>query len=220
MSKRAVGAYEDGEMPASKWTKARMLSAIDGYLDSSDLACDLDLEALRKDELFERFFYLSSWHHTSKFCNATDFYAIDEDALCDAARDMTPEELSERAERREDEASASAEMEAERVRRLMRQADLRASVMKRTGFAWGTLGAYASIFPERLFSSHTSRRNNLVLTLRAPDGSEMSGAVEMMDWRLFTSEAVDEAACVLELEPAAPTAEKDLPRPRAARARR
>lgn len=169
MSKRAVGAYEDGEMPASKWTKAAMLSSINGYLDAFDLACDLNLGAMRKDELFKQFFCLSSWHHTSKFCRETDFYAIDEDALCDVARDMTPDELAKRGAHELDEQEAHDAPDAESSRQEARLDALRGLVMERTGCVWGTLGAYASIFPERLLSSHTSRRGNLVLTVRAPD---------------------------------------------------
>lgn len=85
MSVRAAEAYENDEMPKSRWTKRAMLARIREYCDDygaelSDaaIAC---LEGLSKDELFRRFFYRSSWHHTSKFFNATDFYALDESAL-------------------------------------------------------------------------------------------------------------------------------------------
>jgi hypothetical protein len=39
------------------------------------------LGGLAKDELFRRFFYNSSWHHTSKCFNITNFYALDESEL-------------------------------------------------------------------------------------------------------------------------------------------
>ena len=42
-----------------------------------------------RDEVFERFFHESSWHHTSKFFNETDFYKLDEDAVCGSFRPMT-----------------------------------------------------------------------------------------------------------------------------------
>lgn len=79
MSRRAAAACEDGEMPKSKWTK--------------------------KDELFHTFLYNSSWHHTSKFFNETDFYAIDEDALADRSPEMSDRQLAER------EAARAAELE-------------------------------------------------------------------------------------------------------------
>lgn len=78
MSRRAAEAYEDGEMPKSKWTKKAMVAAIQSYCDEFDMLFDPDLlKGMHKDEVFERFFYESSWHHTSKFFNETDFYKLD-----------------------------------------------------------------------------------------------------------------------------------------------
>ena len=79
MSRRAAEAYEDGEMPKSKWTKKAMVAAIQSYCDEFDMFFDPDvLKGIRKDDMFERFFHKSSWHHTSKFFNETDFYKLDE----------------------------------------------------------------------------------------------------------------------------------------------
>ena len=85
MSKRAVEAYEQGEKPKSKWTKAAMLQEIAAYCDDFDMEMDSKawayLSKLTKAELFDRFFYKTSWHHTSKYFNATDFYGLDEEEL-------------------------------------------------------------------------------------------------------------------------------------------
>lgn len=85
MSNRAVEAYDNDEMPKSKWTKARMLDEIARYMEDNWLTLGADADAyvakLTKDELFSRFFRCSSWHHTSKYFNATDFYSLDEDAV-------------------------------------------------------------------------------------------------------------------------------------------
>lgn len=82
MSNNAVQAYQDGEMPKSKWTKAAMIGAIREYCLRFDLLYDEGvIKGLRKDDLFDRFFYRSSWHHTSKFFNVTDFYSLNEDAV-------------------------------------------------------------------------------------------------------------------------------------------
>ena len=87
MSRRAAEAYEDGEMPKSKWTKKAMVAAIQSYCDEFDMSFDPDvLKGMHKDEVFERFFHESSWHHTSKFFNETDFYKLDEDAVCGSFR--------------------------------------------------------------------------------------------------------------------------------------
>jgi len=84
MSERAARAYDSGEKPKSRWTKKAMLDAIEEYCDESGIAYDGSASALKKDELFSRFFCWTSWHHTGKYANATDFYGIDEDAVMEA----------------------------------------------------------------------------------------------------------------------------------------
>ena len=89
MSARAVEAYANGEMPKSKWTKAAMLYAIDNQLNefeddqkiTSDEREELfnAINAMKKEEMFNIFMENSSWHHTGKFANATDFYRVSED---------------------------------------------------------------------------------------------------------------------------------------------
>jgi hypothetical protein len=87
MSVRATEAYENDEMPKSKWTKKALLANIATYCDDYDIEVSdvvkTYLEKLSKDELFHRFYYCSSWHHTSKFFNATDFYSLDEAEFAD-----------------------------------------------------------------------------------------------------------------------------------------
>lgn len=82
MSVRAAAAYDDGEMPKSKWTKSLMLAAIARCIDDNDIDICEDaanyLWKMTKPELFDRFFYQSSWHHTGKYFNVTDFYSVDE----------------------------------------------------------------------------------------------------------------------------------------------
>lgn len=75
MSNRAVDAYEDGEMPFSKWTKKMIISEVVEH----EHFTEEELKKYHKNVLAEYFLFESSWHHTSKFCNATDFYSIDED---------------------------------------------------------------------------------------------------------------------------------------------
>lgn len=73
MSNNARAAYADGEKPLSKWTKSEILDAIGEKLE---IAKKLTVSELR-NELLTR----SSWHHTGKMYNCTDFYAIDEEAI-------------------------------------------------------------------------------------------------------------------------------------------
>lgn len=102
MSNRAREAYLDGEMPKSRWTKEAMQLAIgeaigDDY-ELLDLYECMSAEAheylgtMTKAELFDRFFVCSSWHHTSKYFNATDFYRLDVDRLREFLSEPTARE--------------------------------------------------------------------------------------------------------------------------------
>lgn len=78
MSRRAVRAYEDGEMPKSKWTKAVLIDRV-GRQDpfwSTGLLSSFLLETLQAYLLRK-----SSWHHTGKYFNETDFYELDADVV-------------------------------------------------------------------------------------------------------------------------------------------
>lgn len=99
LSERAAAAYADGEAPRSKWTKSAMLAAIGQWCEDEGRVLVEDVSAMRRDEVFERFFERSSWHHTGAYARETDFYARDEDSLMAASREETPEEagLRERA---------------------------------------------------------------------------------------------------------------------------
>lgn len=81
MSNNAVYAYLDGEKPYSKWNKEELIESIK-YLNPSvgekieELKCTVEF-------LKEKFLIYTSYHHTSKFYNKTDFYKIDDDLLED-----------------------------------------------------------------------------------------------------------------------------------------
>lgn len=149
MSRRAAEAYEDGEMPKSKWTKKAMVAAIQSYCDEFDMLFDPDvLKGMRKDEVFERFFHKSSWHHTSKFFNETDFYKLDEDAVCESFRPMNPTEVAERdAMRRQAIEKEQAEREAMRAAEI-EQLDRHRAYREEHGFASDTVAAFAHEHPE------------------------------------------------------------------------
>lgn len=70
MSERAMEAYENGEMPLSKWTKSVILENIETEKKGES-------EKLKKysaETLRDYFLILSSWHHTAKYFNRTNFY--------------------------------------------------------------------------------------------------------------------------------------------------
>lgn len=93
MSNRAVEAYESGEKPISQWSKYDLLCGIKAQGFNDPL-----LEKLRVSELKQLFLTRSSWHHTSKMFNRTDFYSVDVDGVthsdledCISSRNSRPE---------------------------------------------------------------------------------------------------------------------------------
>lgn len=164
MSRRAAEAYEDGEMPKSKWTKKAMVAAIQSYCDEFDMLFDPDLlKGMHKDEVFERFFHESSWHHTSKFFNETDFYKLDEDAVCGSFRPMTDAEVAERdAMRRQAIEEEKAVREAMRAAEI-EQLDRHRAYREEHGFASDTVAAFAHEHPE-CCQERVSRKGNRVLS--------------------------------------------------------
>lgn len=75
MSNNAVAAYEDGEKPMSKWTKADILKQMkeDGVPKHKIEEISKMDAATMKNTFLQR----SSWHHTSSHYNKTDFYTVD-----------------------------------------------------------------------------------------------------------------------------------------------
>lgn len=74
MSVRAKQAYDDGEIPKSKWSKAAMLDALaEEFGDKASSG----FKKISKKKLFDGIMKRTSWHHTGKFANATDFYSFD-----------------------------------------------------------------------------------------------------------------------------------------------
>ena len=55
MSVRAAEAYEQGEMPISRWTKTAIIQAVKDYCFDFDLAYDPDIENNTKAELVKEF---------------------------------------------------------------------------------------------------------------------------------------------------------------------
>lgn len=84
MSRRAAVAYWGGERPLSKWTKAAIIEGVltfEREQDGDPFWVQADLGRYLAETLRRYFLYQSSWHHTSKHFNKTDFYAIDKDAV-------------------------------------------------------------------------------------------------------------------------------------------
>lgn len=106
MSNNATHAYACGEKPLSKWTRAEILDAIGEIAEENELNFNLDLlkkvslSALKSELLLN-----SSWHHTSKFYNCTDFYSLDEEKIIT----LTDEDILEMAKIKEPAKKKTAE---------------------------------------------------------------------------------------------------------------
>lgn len=75
MSNNAVDAYENGEMPFSKWTKVALLEKYKELCEEESIKC-YDLSKVNAKVLKDALLRCSSWHHTSSMFNQTDFYSI------------------------------------------------------------------------------------------------------------------------------------------------
>lgn len=76
MSVNAVNAYDDGEMPLSKWTKSAFLNAIKKYETWKYNSFDTSkFKKLTKEQIVKYFLERTSWHHTGMNYRKTDFYA-------------------------------------------------------------------------------------------------------------------------------------------------
>lgn len=77
MSNNAVMAYYNGEKPLSKWTKTELVRAI-----REENFPDMDtVKKMTVSELRRVFLRRSSWHHTGKLYNVTDFYSVNVDGV-------------------------------------------------------------------------------------------------------------------------------------------
>lgn len=148
MSKRAASAYECGEMPKSKWTKSAIIERVREFCDAEDLEYDANIEKTTRDDLFEKFVSWSSWHHTSRMINQTDFYALDENACRSEFRALDAAEIEAK------QAAKAADREAEKARvmrleeAVARKAAAVAAYTAEHGYAPNTVAALIATHPE------------------------------------------------------------------------
>lgn len=84
MSNNAVKAYAEGEKPYSKWKKKDIISKIEEMTahEGLKLNCSItDLKLLPADALKEHCLCRSSYHHTGKYYQKTDFYSLDSSTI-------------------------------------------------------------------------------------------------------------------------------------------
>ena len=154
MSNNAVAAYENGEMPRSKWTKKAIIAAIDEHLNLYDRTID-GLEKMTKAQLFDTFIEYSSWHHTNMFYAETDFFQLDEEAVDEASRAKTEDELkAEEAAKRAKEQARREACEARCAKEDAFEAEY--------GFAHNSYAAVLEFKPEMLINTRISKKGNKI----------------------------------------------------------
>ncbi|MCI8378573.1 MAG: hypothetical protein HFH72_08645 [Lachnospiraceae bacterium] len=132
MSNNAVSAYNSGEMPLSKWTKVAILAAIFENCEISEEKAEL-LRKMTAKELKDDFLQMSSWHHTSKFYNCTNFYSLDFDKI----KEISTEKIENIISNRQKKARRSAEeIQAEKGAKAARKAEKKAKEEKERLFKY------------------------------------------------------------------------------------
>jgi hypothetical protein len=117
MSKRAVQAYEQGEKPISKWRKADIIEAVNMYAEEEGIdLSDVDLTKMTTEELKDKFLSYSSWHHTSKHFNKTNFYSINNDAVKNITKEEVAEIIASRKEKKKAEPTEQDKARQEKKR--------------------------------------------------------------------------------------------------------
>lgn len=162
MSVRAKAAYESGEMPMSKWTRGAIISAIKDYCADFDLAYNPDIESMSRAELAEAYLEYKSWHHTGRFARETEFFGLNEDAVCADFPEMTPEQIAER----NDTMATLKTAEAEQVQ-FRRERE--AAFSERFGCNASSVLAYEAFHPERCTRFLSKRGKREMIGYELPD---------------------------------------------------
>lgn len=171
MSVNAAAAYEAGEMPRSRWTKAAIVDALRGYCDEWDLLYDPAVESETRAALFDRFIAYSSWHHTGAYARETEFFALDEEAVVGTFRELEPDEVAERNRVRAEAAARAVQAERHR-REAERYFEYRFACTPDSAMA------YEAFHPEMCERRVSRRKKQELIVYRLPDSGEPTGYVE------------------------------------------
>lgn len=113
MSNNAINAYDNDEMPLSKWNKKNILFG-------ASLYTDLNLNKLTVKELKEEFLKYSSYHHTSKMYNVTNFYVLNIEKISRLTQNDIDKILMDRIKNRKSKEEIKQEKENKERERLFR----------------------------------------------------------------------------------------------------
>ena len=171
MSVRAAEAYEQGEMPISRWTKTAIIHAVKDYCFDFDLAYDPDIEKKTKAELAKEFLEYKSWHHSSRTAREVEFFGLNEDAVCRSFEQMSEEQIIERDRQMADERAA---LEA----RLQSMQSREKEFEKKFECDPSSVLAYEAIHPEMCERFISRRKNTEMIKYRLPTEAVKAGMKE------------------------------------------
>lgn len=171
MSVRAAEAYEQGEMPISRWTKTAIIHAVKDYCFDFDLAYDPDIEKKTKAELAKEFLEYKSWHHSSRTAREVEFFGLNEDAVCRSFEQMSEEQIIERDRQMADERAA---LEA----RLQFMQSREKEFEKKFECDPSSVLAYEAIHPEMCERFISRRKNTEMIKYRLPTEAVKTGMKE------------------------------------------
>ena len=162
MSVRARQAYESGEMPMSKWTRGAIISAIKDYCADFELAYNPEIESKSRTQLVGDYLEYKSWHHTGRFARETEFFGLNEDAVCADFPEMSPDQIAERDEK----AAASQAAASERTTFMKAREN---AFAKRFGCNPSSVLAYEAFHPERCTRFLAKRSKREMICYELPD---------------------------------------------------
>lgn len=171
MSVRAAEAYEQGEMPISRWTKTAIIQAVKDYCFDFDLAYDPDIEKKTKAELAKEFLEYKSWHHSSRTAREVEFFGLNEDAVCRSFEQMSEEQIIERDRQMADERAA---LEA----RLQFMNAREKEFEQKFGCNPSSVLAYEAVHPEMCTRFIARRKKTEMISYRLPAEAVKAGMKE------------------------------------------
>ncbi|MFR4801882.1 MAG: hypothetical protein ACLT98_00200 [Eggerthellaceae bacterium] len=179
MSANARAAYEAGEMPRSKWTKAAILGALRGYCDEMDLLYDPAVESETRAALFDGSSPTRPGTHR-RYARETGFFALDGPPWSGRSA-----------------SSGRGGGRARRIGRRLRPRCRGGTASEEAECLFSTASpapiwrhGVQAFHPELCERRVSKRRKQELVVYRLPDGSEPSGYAEMSVRRTMRTAAM------------------------------
>lgn len=197
MSNNARTAYSMGEKPWTKWTKKEINeTASEELTDAELLNFRANTLTIKTDELKKLILVNSSWHHTSKFFNETNFYSLNFEEIkkltCSAPHELKEKILKQDAIKAKKALEKEARLEAYRLDQEKRAKEEADAIAKKLHVEFPEFKAIATSWKE----SNSWRGFSKVANAKARDSfEELTGytfnavsAEAFLNFRKFGSE--------------------------------